>query len=168
MKLTSPRIRILASRYGVVLFLILLVFWGWPATTKPLLNGDSLAYLNWPTPLMVEELEVMGARAPVLPWVTKISEILFRASAWPLPIGVLLLLIPGWEVWRSGRMGGLPGWILVLAAGVYIQAFATFHGDGVEIERHMLVATVLYRIGLLLSLLLGATLLLETRLPAHS
>ena len=103
-----------------------------------------------------------------VPWVTKISEILFRASAWPLPFGVLLLLIPGWEVWRRGRMGGLPGWILVLAAGVYIQAFATFHGDGVEIERHMLVATVLYRIGLLLCLSLGATLLLEKRLPDHS
>jgi len=381
-KPTSPRLRILASRSGVALFLILLVFWGWPATTTPLLNDDSLAYLNWPTPLMVEGIEVMGARAPVyplllkalgagpgllhfqtwfslvcwcllgwvggrfpglvatgllallialgllmmerrslalfltwsliivlfgflrdsnlvllpfllppalrhsrprklaavslvcavvitgaafaqqqrhwvipyynavekrvlpdpraraefeaagmpsdifrdqarefrawfldrgqstyqkwvlarsasyreagrnlvranesarlqelyfesfadlpMPWVTNLSEILFRALAWPLLFGILLLSIPIWEVRCKRRMGGLSGWILVLAVGIYIQAFATFHGDGVEIERHMLVATVLYRIGLLLSLSLGATLLLEKRLPDHS
>ncbi len=97
------------------------------------------------------------------PWVSSASETLFRALAWPLPIAVLLLLIPGWEVLRRGRIGGPAGWILVLALGIYVQAFATFHGDGVEIERHMLPATILYRIGLLLILAHTATLLRRLR-----
>jgi hypothetical protein len=93
--------------------------------------------------------------------ISHLLETPFAVAALPpwLWLGVLALAAAGALVTR--QRPARAALALAVAAGAYAMAFAGYHGDALEVDRHLLLPRVLYRVVPLLAL--GA--LLSARRP---
>lgn len=70
----------------------------------------------------------------------------FACAAPPLWLWLTLLLVPAGAALVERRVRACDVLALSLAAGVYALAFAGYHGDAIEVDRHLLLARGLYRV----------------------
>jgi hypothetical protein len=86
------------------------------------------------------------------PVVTPASEFLFRIAALPQPLWAALFLLPILDWVLNRRLGFLSLWSSALILATFLQAFATYHADASGVARHMLGASILYRLTFFLAL----------------
>jgi hypothetical protein len=86
------------------------------------------------------------------PSVAPVSEWLYRLSSPPRWLWLGFLCLPLLDWWRNREIGGLSLWVAALVPATYLMAFVTYHGAGTEVSRHMLLASILYRLNFFLAL----------------
>ena len=80
------------------------------------------------------------------PRVAPASEWLYRLSNPPRWVWLGFLCLPLLDWLRNRQVGALSIWVAVLVPGAYGLAFATYHGAGTEVVRHMLMVSMVYRL----------------------
>jgi hypothetical protein len=80
------------------------------------------------------------------PRMAPVSEWLYRISSPPRGLWLGFLCLPLLDWLRNRQVGALSIWAAALVPGAYGLAFATYHGAGTEIVRHMLMVSVVYRL----------------------
>jgi hypothetical protein len=84
---------------------------------------------------------------------TRVADWLYRISSPPrwLWLGILCLPLLDWL--RNRQAGALSIWAAGLVPAGYLLAFSTYHAAGTEVVRHMLLASILYRLTFFVALL---------------
>jgi len=87
------------------------------------------------------------------PAVAPLGDWLFRWSAVPQWIWVCGLLVPAAIDWRRRAKPSVVSLFAIsLGIGTYVQAFASYHGSGSGMMRHLLAASALYRFAFFVAL----------------
>ncbi len=97
-----------------------------------------------------------GRGAGVKPWTRALTAFTYARIPAPAVVGGIALAA-ALALVIAGRSRGLAATSLALLLGAVTQAFVTWHGDAAEVDRHMLIVGVLFRLGLAVLVLAGSS-----------